>query len=174
MDMNMDVKDIIAKLKNKNNGDSRNRGSIAVFFEKNPKMKYIIPAIFIAISILVAVLIIIKTGKAKIPEIPAGNENATVQADVLPQEVLEGENLDGIEDRNLFNEAVLKNPSVSMVMQSSEGYFTATVETANGIYPSLHVGDFVHGSDWQVTYIDYEKVIFECNGQKVTVQTNIQ
>lgn len=168
--MNMDIKDLIAKLKSKNSG-SRTSGGVAAFFEKNPKMKIIIPAIFFAISILVAIVIIVKTGNPKVPDVPvdAVAEN-TNQVEVLPEEVRESEKLEGINDDEMFNEAVLAHPKVTAIIYNGEGYYTATVETDNAHYPNLQVGQYVAGSDWLVENITEDQVIFSCNDQKITVK----
>lgn len=168
--MNMDIKDLIAKLKSKK-GVSRTSGGVAAFFEKNPKMKIIIPAVFIAISVLVALVIIFKTGSAKIPDIPVNSiEGNTNQVEVFPEDVRESENLEGINDSEMFNEAVLSHPKVTAIIYNSEGYYTATVETDNAHYPNLSVGQYVAGSDWLVENITEDQVIFSCNGQKITVK----
>lgn len=168
--MNMDIKDLIAKLKSKSGG-SRTSGGIAAFFEKNPKMKIIVPAIFIAISVLIALVIVFKTGKAKVPDVPVNsNEGNSNQVEVLPEDIREFENLDGINDSAMFNEAVLAHPKVTAIMYNSEGYYTATVETDNAHYPALQVGQYVAGSDWMVENITADMVVFSCNGQKITVK----
>lgn len=174
MDMNMDVKDLIAKLKSKK-GDSRNGSGFAAFFEKNPKMKIIIPVIFLAISVLVAVVIVVKTSNAKVPDIPLDSIEAnTNQAEALPKEVRNAEQLEGITDRALLNEAVLAHPKVTAITYNdSEGYFTATVESDNGSYPNLQIGQYIAGSDWLVENITWEQVVFSCNGQTVTVKINL-
>lgn len=168
--MNMDIKDIIAKLKAKSGGGSRNSGGVAAFFEKNPKMKIIIPAIFLAISLLVSVIIIIKTGKTKIPDVPVDSSGASQnQVEVLPEEIREAEKLDGINDAAVFNQAVLAHPKVTAIIYNNEGYYTATVETDNAHYPNLSVGQYVAGSDWLVESITADRVVFSCNGQEITV-----
>mgnify|MGYP003319652337 CR=1 FL=1 len=57
----MDIKDLIAKLKSGSGKSSTKAGgsSFTAFFDKNPKMKIIIPAVLVAISVLVALVIII-------------------------------------------------------------------------------------------------------------------
>ncbi|MCH5189565.1 MAG: hypothetical protein J1F37_03285 [Oscillospiraceae bacterium] len=168
--MNMDIKDLIAKLKSKSGG-SRTSGGVASFFQKNPKMKIIIPAVFIVISILVSVVIVAKTGKAKVPDIPvnSGDENAK-EVEVLPEDIRESENLEGITDTEMFNEAVLAHPKVTAIIYNSEGYYTATVVTDNAHYPNLSVGQYVAGSDWLVESITEDQVVFSCNDQKITVK----
>lgn len=168
--MNMDIKELIAKLKSKGGG-SRNSGGVAAFFEKNPKMKIIIPAVFIAISVLVALVIVFKTGKAKVPDVPVNSgEGNTNQVEVLPEDIRVSENLEGITDSEMFNKAVLSHPKVTAIIYNSEGYYTATVETDNAHYPNLSVGQYVAGSDWMVESITADQVVFSCNGQKITVK----
>lgn len=168
--MNMDIKDLIAKLKSKKGGSRTSSGFVA-FFEKNPKMKIIIPAIFLVISVLVALIIILKTGKAKVPDIPVNSsETGTNQIEILPEDVRESENLEGITDSAMFNEAVLAHPKVTAIIYNSDGYYTATVETDNAHYPNLTVGQYVAGSDWLVESITADQVVFSCNEQKITVK----
>ncbi len=174
MDMNMDVKDLIAKLKSKK-GNSRNSGGVAAFFEKNPKMKLIIPAIFLVISILVAIVIVVKTSHAEVPDIPVDSIEAnTNQVEAFPKEVRDAEKLEGITDKELLNEAVLAHPKVTAITYNvEEGYYTVIVKTDNATYPNLRVGDFVYHSDWMVESITEEQVVFSCNGQKTTVKINL-
>lgn len=172
--MNMDIKDLIAKIKSKK-GNSRNSGGVAAFFEKNPKMKIIIPVIFFAISILVAVVIVVKTSNAKVPDIPVGSiETNTNQVEAFPKEIRDAEKLEGITDKDLLNEAVLAHPKVTAITYNdSEGYYTATVVADNDLHYTLQVGQYVAGSDWLVENITWEQVVFSCNGQKVTVKINL-
>ena len=165
--MNMDIKDLIAKLKGGNGG--RN-GGMAAFFEKNPKMKIIIPAIFLVISILIALVIIIGTGKTKIPDVPASTGDPSQNVEVLPQDIRDAEKLDGINDEKVFNEAVLAHPKVTAIFYNNDGYYVATVETDNAHYPNLKVGDNVAGSDWLVESISDTEVVFTCGDQRVTVK----
>lgn len=168
--MNMDIKELFAKLKS-GKGNSRNSGGFAAFFEKNPKMKIIIPAIFLAISVLVAIVIVIKTSTDKVPEYKAtSGETSANQVEVLPEDVRESEKLEGITDSAVFNEAVLAHPKVTAIIYNGEGYYTATVETDNAHYPNLTVGQYVAGSDWMVESITADQVVFSCNGQKITVK----
>ncbi len=168
--MNMDIKELFAKLKSKK-GNSRNNGGIAGFFEKNPKMKIIIPAIFLVISIMVAIVIVVKTNTDKVPELKASSgEAATNNVEILPEDVRESEKLEGITDSEMFNEAVLAHPKVTAIIYNGEGYYTATVVTDNAHYPNLTVGQYVAGSDWMVDSITADQVVFSCNGQKVTVK----
>ena len=60
--MNMDIKELFAKLKG-SKGGGKSGGGITAFFDKNPKMKIIIPIVLIAISVLVALIIIFTTEK---------------------------------------------------------------------------------------------------------------
>lgn len=167
--MNMDIKDLIAKLKSKGNGGNRTSGGISGFFEQNPKMKIIIPAIFLVISILIALVIIITTGKTDIPDLPTSSGEPSQDVEVLPQDIRDSEKLDNLTDDKVFNEAVLAHPKVTAVFYNNDGYYVATVETDNAHYPNLKVGDRVAGSDWLVESITESQVIFSCNDQKITV-----
>lgn len=173
MDMNMDVKDLIAKLKSKGKSDGRNGGGISAFFEKNPKMKIIIPVVFIVISVAIAGLIAFSTKKPNIPEVNKGTSQTADgqnQVEALPVEKREvSDDLEGIEDQAIFNEAALAHPKVTAIIYNEEGYYTATVETDNAHYPNLSIGQFVPGSEWLVEDVTADKVVFNCNGQIVTV-----
>ena len=62
MDMNMDVKDLFAALKKKSGSkkkDTRGGSSFVNFFEKNPKLKIILPAMLVLIAMAVAVVLVI-------------------------------------------------------------------------------------------------------------------
>lgn len=173
MDMNMDVKDLIAKLKSKGKSDGRTGGGISAFFEKNPKMKIIIPVIMLAISVLVAVLIIFSTGKFEVGDVPKEDTQQSageIQVENLPQDRREvSEDLDGIEDVSIFNDAALAHPKITAIIYNEEGYYTATVVTDNAHYPNLSIGQYVPGSEWLVENVTADKVVFSCNGQIVTV-----
>ncbi len=166
--MNMDIKELIAKLKGGNGG--RGSGGMAAFFEKNPKMKIIIPAIFLVISVLVALVIIIGTGKTEIPDVPTSTGDPTEDVEVLPQDIRDAEKLEGINDEKVFNEAVLAHPKVTAIFYNNDGYYVATVETDKAHYPNLHVGDYVAGSNWLVDSITETEVVFTCDDQKITVK----
>lgn len=167
--MNMDIKELFAKLKSKGGNGRRTNGGISSFFAKNPKMKIIIPVIFIVISFLVALVIIIQTGSTKIPDVPASSGEPSSDVEVLPQDIRDAEKLDGINDAQVFNEAVLAHPKVTAIFYNNDGYYVATVETDNAHYPNLKVGDYVAGSDWLVESITETQVVFTCNEQKITV-----
>ena len=105
--MNMDIKDLIAKLKSGSSGNKRG-GGLTGFFEKNPKMKVIIPAICLGISVLVALVIIFTTGTIEIDESPVGGNNSGAQVDVLPQDVRNYEDIEVLGD-DVFDDVALAN-----------------------------------------------------------------
>ncbi|MBR5321359.1 MAG: hypothetical protein IKU41_05920 [Clostridia bacterium] len=163
--MNMDIKDLIAKLKGGNSGAKRG-GGITGFFEKNPKMKIIIPAICLGLSVLVAIVIIVTTGTIEIDESPVGGNSAGSQVDVLPQDVRDLEDIEVLGD-DVFDDVALANAKVTAIIKNSEGYYTATVEADKQSYPHLQVGDYVGASSWLVEDITDECVIVALGEKKI-------
>ena len=163
--MNMDIKDLIAKLKGGNSGAKRG-GGITGFFEKNPKMKIIIPAICVGISVLVALVIIITTGTIEIDNSPVGGDSTGTHVDILPQDVREYEDIEVLGD-DVFDDVALANAKVTAIIVNSDGYYTATVEADNQSYPHLQVGDYVGTSSWLVEDITDECVIVALGEKKI-------
>ena len=163
--MNMDIKDLIAKLKGGSGGAKRG-GGITGFFEKNPKMKIIIPAICIGISILVALTIIITTGTIEVDNDPVGGDVGGSKVDVLPQDVRDYEDIE-VNGDNVFDDVALANAKVTAIIVNSDGYYTATVEADNQSYPHLQVGDYVGTSSWLVEDITDECVIIALGEKKI-------
>ena len=88
MDMNMDVKDLFAALKKKSGSkkkDTRGGSSFVNFFEKNPKMKIILPAILVLIAVAVAVVLII-TGIQTETDVDPDSAVAGQAVEVLPMQ----------------------------------------------------------------------------------------
>ena len=164
--MNMDIKDLIAKLKSGSGGNKRSAGGLTGFFEKNPKMKVVIPAICLGISVLVALVIIFTTGTIEIDESPVGGNNTGSQVDVLPQDVRNYEDIEVLGD-DVFDDVALANAKVTAIIVNSDGYYTATVEADNQSYPHLQVGDYVGTSSWLVEDITDECVIVALGEKKI-------
>lgn len=169
MDMNMDIKDVIAKLKSGKGKkkDARKRNPFNAFFEKNPKMKIILPLVFIVIAVVVAVLIIISGAKTDV----GLDETVTTPAqsvDVLPMiERDEGETVaDGVDP---FSEDVIANAKITGMIYNSDGYRTVIVETKYRAY-TLQVGDYVPGSEWLVESITDSSVTFSLGEKTRTVE----
>ncbi len=167
--MNMDIKDLIAKLKGGSGGNSRKKGGMTAFFEKNPKMKIIIPSIFIGISVLVALVIIFTTGSVDLDETPVNSGTNGTQVDVLPQDVRNLEDIE-IEGDSVFDDVALANAKVTAIIVNSDGYYTATVEAENESYPHLQVGDYVGSSSWMVEDITDECVIVALGDKKLKLE----
>lgn len=167
MDMNMDVKDIIAKLKSGGGKKKNTRGqsSMAKFFEKNPKMKIIIPAVVVLIFVAVAVVIIISGVKTD----TSVDENVSVNAqsvEILPQvERTQQAVEDGADP---FSEDVIANAKVRGIINNSAGYRTAIVATQYASY-TLQVGDYVSTSEWLVEEITDESVTFTLGDKTRTI-----
>ena len=164
--MNMDIKDLIAKLKSGSGGNKRGGSGLTGFFEKNPKMKVIIPAICLGISVLVALVIIVTTGTIEIDESPVGGNNSGSEVDILPEDVRQYEDIEVLGD-DVFDDVALANAKVTIIIVNSDGYYTATIETDNQAYPHLQVGDYVGTSSWLVEDITDECVIVALGEKKL-------
>lgn len=173
MDMNMDVKDLIAMLKNKTGKgkgtkkDSRGGSSFVNFFEKNPKMKIILPAFLILIAVAVAVVLIV-TGIQTETDVDPDSAVAGAAVEVLPmQERTEGETLaDGVDP---FAEDVIANAKLRGLIYNSDGYWTAIVDTQYASY-TLQVGDYVGSSSWLVEEITSNTVTFSLGEKTRTIE----
>lgn len=166
MDMNIDVKDLIAKLKSGGKKkDARGGNSLTKFFDKNPKMKIIIPLVFVLIFVAVAVVIIVSGVKTDTDV----DENVSVVAqsvDILPQvdrtqQAIE----DGVDP---FSEDVIVNAKLKGVVYNSAGYRTAIVSTQYASY-TLQVGDYVSTSEWLVEEITDNSITFSLGEKTRTI-----
>ena len=167
--MNMDVKDLIAKLKGGSGGGAAKRGGgLTGFFEKNPKMKIIIPAICLGISFLVALAIIFTTGTIEVDNTPIGGTDGT-HVDLLPQDVRNLEDIE-LEGEDVFDDVALSNARVTAIVVNGDGYYTATVEADNQSYPHLQVGDYVGSSSWLVEDITDDCVIVALGEKKLQLK----
>lgn len=165
--MNMDIKDLIAKLKGGSGGNKRG-GGLTGFFDKNPKMKIILPTILAAISILVAVVIIATTHSPEIDTTPVAGGEAQ-HADTLPQDVRDLEDID-IEGSGVFDDVAVANAKITGIYYNQDGYYTATMVTDTKSYPKLQVGDYIDGSSWQVVEINEQCVIVALGEKEVTIK----
>ena len=171
MDMNMDVKDLFAALKKKSGSkkkDTRGGSSFVNFFEKNPKMKIILPAILVLIAVAVAVVLII-TGIQTETDVDPDTAVAGQAVEVLPmQERTEGVTLaDGVDP---FAEDVIANAKLSGLIYNSDGYWTAIVSTQYGYHYTLQVGDYVGSSSWLVEEITSNTVTFSLGDKTRTIE----
>lgn len=166
MDKNMDIKDLFKKFKSGSGKDARKGAALNNFFEKNPKMKIILPAIFITIALAVAVGIILSGAKTDIDL----DENVTVAGqavEVLPQVVRE--DTEAIEEGvDPFAEDVIANAVLTGLTYNSDGYYTAVVQTKAASYV-LQVGDNVGDSDWVVDAIDDSSITFSIGEKTRTI-----
>lgn len=165
--MNMDIKDLIAKLKGGNSGNKRG-GGLTGFFEKNPKMKIIIPSILAAISILVAIIIIVTTSSPEIDTTPVASGEVQ-NVDALPQDVRDLEDID-VEGENIFDDVAVANAKITAIYYNQDGYYTATMVTDTKSYPNLQVGDYIDGSSWQVIEINEQCVVVALGEKEVTIK----
>lgn len=168
--MNMDIKDLIAKLKKgKGSGEKSRNGGIVAFFDKNPKMKIIIPAVLLLIALLVSLIIIFTTEKNPIKDIPADGSGNGEQVDMLPQDVREIEDIE-LDGENVFDEVDVSHAKITAIMVNSDGYYTATMITDTQSYPHLQVGDYIGGSSWLVEDITDSKVTIALGDKKVDLK----
>lgn len=165
--MNMDIKDLIAKLKGGNSGNKRG-GGLTGFFEKNPKMKIIIPSILAAISVLVAIIIIVTTSSPEIDTTPVASGEVQ-NVDALPQDVRDLEDID-VEGENIFDDVAVANAKITAIYYNQDGYYTATMVTDTKSYPNLQVGDYIDGSSWQVIEINEQCVVVALGEKEVTIK----
>lgn len=168
--MNMDIKDLIAKLKSGSGKGSKKAGgsSLTAFLDKNPKMKIIIPVVLIVISVLVAVVIIVTTKSPDIDTTPVGGGEAQ-QVDALPQDVRDLEDIE-IEGGNVFDEVDVANAKITAIIKNSDGYYTAVMETKTNSYSTLNVGDYINGSSWMVEDITDDSVLIALGEKKVEIK----
>ena len=168
--MNMDVKDLIAKLKSGGSKTTAKKGgsSFTTFFDKNPQMKIIIPAVLVAISVLVALVFIITTKSPTIDTSPVGGGEAQ-NVDVLPQDVRDLEDIE-IEGGNVFDEVDVANAKITAIIKNSDGYYTAVMQTKTNSYSTLNVGDYINGSSWMVEDITDDCVIIALGEKKVEIK----
>lgn len=164
--MNMDIKDLIAKLKGGSGGNKRG-GGITAFFEKNPKMKIILPAILAVISVLVAAVIIVTTKSPEIDTTPVGNGEIQ-QADALPQDVRDYEDIE-VEGEGVFSDVTIANAKITGIYYNNDGYYSATMATDTGSY-LICVGDYIGGSSWQVVEINDQCVVVALGEKEITLK----
>lgn len=166
MDMNMDIKDVFAKLKGGKKKDARTGNAFVKFFEKNPKMKIIIPAVFLVIAAAVAAVFIIqgvKTETGVDPDKPVSG----MSVDVLPMlERNEAVSLaDGVDP---FSEDVIANAKLTGILYNSDGFRTAILQTEYASY-IVQVGDYVGDSTWLVEEITDTSATFSTGDKLRTV-----
>ena len=168
--MNMDVKDLFAKLKSGGGKTSAKAGgsSFTAFFDKNPKMKIIIPVVLITISVLVAIVIIFSTKSLEINTTPVGGGEAQ-NVEALPQDVRDLEDID-VEGDSVFDEIDLANAKITVIIYNPDGYYTAVMQTKTNSYTTLNVGDYVDGSSWMVEDITDDGVILALGEKKVEIK----
>lgn len=172
MDMNIDVKDLFAKLKKGGSGTKKaEKGGnpFVRFFEKNPKLKVILPAFLILIALVVAILLSVSATKVKVDDIGTGTSKPSgTPVQVLPE--LERPKTDDPQDgANPFDEDAIANAKLKGIMYNSNGYYTAIVETQTHSF-ILQAGDYVPESDWLVEKITSDMVTFSMGDKVRTVE----
>lgn len=154
MDMKMDVKDLFAKFKK--GGSSKSSGGITTFLEKNPAMKVIIPVVLIVVAIAAAILIVFSVKKMKVDKNPVNVQSQNVYA--LPQQYFpNGDEKQG----DTVGDIALEHPRLTAIYDM--GRPVVTIETDNGSYPSLEVGEKIGDSDWSVYEVKENSVVLVCD-----------
>ena len=164
--MNMDLKELIAKITGKNKdasaaGAKKKNNSVSLFFENNPAMKFVIAIIAVVVSLAVALVIIISAKRSK-PDLDtnvAVNSSDTVE--VLPK--IERDRVDEYEGKDPFVENILDGAKLTGIYETY-GYKCATLQTTRKSY-TLFEGDSVGDSDWVVSEIT-DKSITLVSGDK--------
>lgn len=169
MDMNMDLKDVFAKLKNAGkNKDSRKSSAITTFFEKNQKMKIIIPALFITLSIAITAVIIFSGVNAD-TDLSVGGGEANVAVDILPETINKKEGVTLAEGADPFTEDVIAKAQLKGTLNNANGYRTAIVVTEYATY-TLQVGDYVSKTEWLVEKITDASITFTLGDKSRTIE----
>lgn len=165
----MDIKDLIAKITGKNKeakiGSSKKKNSISMFFERNPKMKYIIAFIAIVVSVAVAVVVAMSYSRPKTDLSTDVTIGADANVDVLPELERDVGDKD-YNGRDPFNENVLDAAKLTGIYDFY-GYKTATLQTSVKSY-TLREGDSVGDSEWIVSEIT-ENSITIVSGDKTKI-----
>ncbi len=164
----MDVKDLFKKFKSGGGKkDARKGSSVTAFFDKNPKMKIILPALFVLIAVVVAVIIILSGPKSD-TEL---DESATVagQAVAVLPEIERTQDETVAENVDPFAEDVIANAKLTGLIYNSDGYWTAVVQTQYASY-TLQVGDYVGSSQWLVEAITDSSVTFSLGEKTRTIE----
>ena len=169
MDKNMDIKDLFKKLKESGGKkDARKGGKLNAFFEKNPKMKYILPAVVVAIAVAAAVIIAV----AGLPdtELPPPPDVQGQEGAILPE--LERNDHQELEDgADPFAEDIMANAKCTGIIYNSGGYLTAILATKdNSKGYVVQVGDHVGTSDWYVEAIDDTSVTISMGEKQRTIE----
>lgn len=149
----MDIKGLFAKITGKNkeaaSGSSRRKNSLSMFFERNPKMKYIIAVIVLIVSLAVAVAIVLSYRSSE-PDLDTNvSINANQEIDVLPQ--IERDRAGDYNGKDPFVENILDGAKLTGIYETY-GYKSATLQTTRKSY-TLFEGDTVGDSDWVVSEI---------------------
>ena len=164
--MNMDLKELIAKITGKNKdasagGAKKKNNSISLFFEKNPLMKYVIAVIAVVIALCVAATLIWSSRKSK----PNLDTNVSINSQdsvvVLPQ--IERDVGGEYEGKDPFEANILDGAKLTGIYETY-GYKSATLQTTRKSY-TLYEGDTVGDSDWVVSEIT-DKSITLVSGDK--------
>lgn len=167
LDKNMDVKDLFKNLKSKGGKkDGRKSGGLNAFFEKNPKMKIILPAVVVLIAVAVAVIIIVTgvTTDTTVDDTAVAGQSVMV----LPQAVRnETETL--AEGADPFSEDAISNGKITVMGYNSDGVRTAVVQNQYGTSYLLEVGSRVGDSEWYVDSIDDTSVTFSMGEKTRTI-----
>jgi hypothetical protein len=160
MDMKMDVKDLFAKMK-KGGSSGSSGGGITAFLEKNPAMKVIVPVVLIVLAAAISLLIILGTNKAEVDKSEIKVQSQNVYA--LPQQYFpQGDEKQG----DTVGDIALEHPRLTAIYDM--GRPVVTIETDNGSYTYLEVGEKIGDSDWSVYEVKDNSVILACEDGEST------
>ena len=149
----MNIKDLIAKITGKNKeagiGSTKKKNSVSAFFERNPKMNYIIGLIAVLVAISVAVIIAISYRASKVDLNTNVSVNANQEVEVLPK--IERDRAGEYDGKDPFEENILDGAKLTGIYETY-GYRSATLQTTRKSY-TLFEGDTLGESDWTVSEI---------------------
>lgn len=164
---NIDLKDLFKKKSGAAKlNDTKSGNSLTKFFEKNPKMKLIIPIILILIAAGVATGIIIMNSAVD-TDVKDPPSVSAKSVEVLP--IAEGRTQEAVpQNANPFSEDVIANAKLRGILYNSNGYRTAIVETEYAAY-TVQVGDYVGSSEWLTSDITDTTVTFTLGDKARTI-----
>lgn len=164
---NIDLKELFKKKGNKSKSkDTKFGNSLTKFFEKNPKMKIIIPImlILIAAGVTVGIVVVNSSVDTEVKEQPSVSAKTV---EVLP--IAEGRTQEAVpQNANPFSEDVIANAKLRGILYNSNGYRTVIIETQYAAY-TLQVGDYVGSSQWLTSDITDSSVTFTLGDKSRTI-----
>lgn len=141
---------------------------IVQFFEKNPFLKIVIPVLLFIILAAIFFFVVFGDGVlTKGDDVDTSvNTNVTNEVDVLPfdNKVKSADILDLIK-KDPLSPDILASAKYTGFISGSSGLKTALIEIGGGDKLVLALGDTVDESEWEVTEISNDYVIFKAGAQ---------